>query len=105
MSHFDMDEMTHHRQLFCKVDRSVSHFLDTVSAIRCESDHFQQQRHLAERELTQLCQSAREIGGMLLHDTEALYAQFLSFARHPDASVLQQMMQDALRIKHEVREL
>ena len=93
-----MDPTAQHRHLFRQLDHDISRFLELVSGtqdiakINIQLEKLLKNAHAVEEQA-------------LIQDLKTLQADWGQFARRPSTSHLSKIQQDALRIKHEIREL
>lgn len=85
-----MDPVQRNQSLFIQIDIDLSEFIEV----------FAKDPASAGASLERLLQTARIIGGSLLEDILALKRDFHVIPLHKD-----QVVADALRIKHEIKEL
>lgn len=90
-----MDWIAHNRQLYGALDREITSFFT----------QFAQDPSRAAAHLDRLLHEAKAIGGRLVQDVEALNGSVRRYLVHPSSAESHKIQQDALRIKHEVREL
>lgn len=101
-----MDPIARNKKLFSQVDKKLSCFLEVVGKIVREPSNLSSCRTQAKEEMQEVLANAQEIGGRLFKDVQALNRDFLQFLKKPENGTMSsKMIEDALRIKHEMREI
>lgn len=101
-----MDPIEEQSELYKKVDQEMTLFISAFAAIVRSPPSKRDIRGRAERHLARGLEVAKEIGGKLLRDMETLDRDFRFFlSRSFERNGSEKVLQDALRIKHEVGEL
>jgi len=93
-----MDPTAQHRHLFRQLDHDISRFLELVSGTQDIA-----KVNIQLEKLIKNAQAIEEEG--LVRDLKLLQADWGQFIRQRSSSQLSKIQMDALRIKHEVREL
>ena len=101
-----MDLIARNKRLFNQVDKKLACLLEIIGQIVREPSSLPSCQAKAKNEMKEVLERAQEIGGKLFKDVQALNRDFLQFLKKPDHGTMSsKMIEDALRIKHEMREL
>ena len=101
-----MDPFADQSMLYRKLDEEMTLFISAFAALLRSPSVKRDVRGQAERHMARGLGYAQKIGGKLLQDMETLDRDFRFFLSRPfERNGSEKVMQDALRIKHEVSEL
>jgi hypothetical protein len=101
-----MDPAADFSKLYRMVDIEMTLFIASLALFSKATLGKREARGQAERHLTRVLDLARKIGGKFLKDVETLDKDFRFFLNRPfERTGTDKVLQDALRIKHEVSEL
>ena len=100
-----LDSIDRAEQRFQKINRELTEILELVENFpkypeQCNAHHAK-----AMQEMQKLVDSMGQIGGKLREEAIRLQANLQAFFKHPSEEMRLQIMQSALHIKHEVREI
>jgi hypothetical protein len=97
-----MDLFAKQEKIFRQINEEMTHFITAIGVV-LRSPAQKVDSEQAQRSLDQVLKSANQIGGKIAQDVESLRRDFHRFLAKPDSLETKKMIEDALRIKHEVR--